>query len=122
MNPLYVGIDVSGKNNVACLMKPDGSKQSTFSVKNNPGGAKMMSEKIMLALTTPSLSDVVIGMEATSCALYVRLGLWGGLTAYTMSSIFHIKGNYTHTKHLFVQYLRNNINTDKYICKRYCIK
>ena len=32
MNPLFVGIDVSSKNNVVCLMKPDGTKFSTFSV------------------------------------------------------------------------------------------
>ena len=35
MNPLFVGIDVSSKNNVVCLMKPDGTKFSTFSVQNN---------------------------------------------------------------------------------------
>ncbi len=32
MNPLFVGIDVSDKNNVVSLMKPDGTKFSTFSV------------------------------------------------------------------------------------------
>ena len=32
VNQLYVGIDVSSKNNVAYLMKPDGSKHSSFSV------------------------------------------------------------------------------------------
>ena len=40
MNPLFVGIDVSSKNNVVCLMKPDGTKLSTFSVQNNLGGAR----------------------------------------------------------------------------------
>ncbi len=30
MNPLFVGIDVSSRNNVAYLMKPDGSKYSSF--------------------------------------------------------------------------------------------
>ena len=34
VNPLFVGIDVSSKNNVAYLMKPDGSKHSSFSVQN----------------------------------------------------------------------------------------
>ena len=66
MNPLFVGIDVSSKNNVAYLMKPDGSKHSSFSVQNNLGGAKLMSEKIMSALEAMQLSDVVIGLEATS--------------------------------------------------------
>lgn len=66
MNPLFVGIDVSSKNNVAYLMKPDGSKHSSFSVQNNLGGAKLMSEKITSALRAMQLSDVVIGLEATS--------------------------------------------------------
>lgn len=50
MNPLFVGIDVSSKNNVVCLMKPDGSKFSTFSVQNNLGGVKILSERIVSAL------------------------------------------------------------------------
>ena len=66
MNPLFVGIDVSSKNNVTYLMKPDGSKYSSFSVQNNLGGAKLMSEKIVSALEAMQLSDVVIGLEATS--------------------------------------------------------
>ena len=66
MNPLYVGIDVSSKNNVVYLMKPDGSKHSSFSVKNNLGGAKLLSEKIVLALGSTGLNNVVIGLEATS--------------------------------------------------------
>ncbi|MEI3035967.1 MAG: IS110 family transposase [Oscillospiraceae bacterium] len=66
MNPLFVGIDVSSKNNVTYLMKPDGSKHSSFSVQNNLDGAKLMSEKIVSALETMQLSDVVIGLEATS--------------------------------------------------------
>lgn len=66
MNPLYVGIDVSSKNNVTYLMKPDGSKHSSFSVQNNSGGAKIMGEKIVSALTDMQLGDVVIGLEATS--------------------------------------------------------
>ncbi len=66
MNPLFVGIDVSSKSNVAYLMKPDGSKYSSFSVQNNLGGAKILSEKIVSALHSMQLSDVVIGLEATS--------------------------------------------------------
>ena len=58
MNPLYVGIDVSSKNNVAYLMKPDGSKHSSFSVQNNRGGAKLLSEIIVSALNTVQLIDV----------------------------------------------------------------
>ena len=66
MNPLFVGIDVSSRNNVAYLMKPDGSKHSSFSIQNNLGGAKLLSEKIVSALRSMQLSDVVIGLEATS--------------------------------------------------------
>ena len=66
MNPLFVGIDVSSRSNVAYLMKPDGSKHSSFSVQNDLGGAKMLSEKIVSALRSMQLSDVVIGLEATS--------------------------------------------------------
>ena len=66
MNPLYVGIDVSSKTNVTYLMRPDGSKYSSFSVQNNAGGAKMLSDKIVSAMNTLKLTDVVIGMEATS--------------------------------------------------------
>ena len=45
MNPLFVGIDASSKSNVVCLMKPDGTKFGTFSVQNNLGGTKILSEK-----------------------------------------------------------------------------
>ena len=66
MNPLFVGIDVSSKSNVAYLMKPDGSKHSSFSVQNNLGGTKLLSDRIVSALHSMQLSDVVIGLEATS--------------------------------------------------------
>lgn len=66
VNPLFVGIDVSSKNNVAYLMKPDGSKHSSFSVQNNLGGAKLLSERIVSALGSTQLERVVIGLEATS--------------------------------------------------------
>lgn len=66
VNPLYVGIDVSSKTNVTYLMKPDGTKYSSFSVQNNVGGAKILTEKIVSAMNSMSLTDVVIGMEATS--------------------------------------------------------
>ena len=66
VNPLFVGIDVSSKSNVAYLMKPDGGKYSSFSVQNNLGGTKLLSERIVSALDSMQLSDVVIGLEATS--------------------------------------------------------
>ena len=66
MNKLFVGIDVSSQNNVSYLMESDGAKHSSFSVQNNLGGAKLLTEKIVTAMETLKLSDVVIGMESTS--------------------------------------------------------
>lgn len=65
MNTLFVGIDVSSRSNVVYLMNPDGSKYSSFSVQNNLGGAELLSEKIVSALSSMQLSNVVIGLEAT---------------------------------------------------------
>lgn len=66
MNPLYVGIDVSSRTNVVYLMKPDGSKVKNFAVANSKDGAEKLVKEIVSAITTFSLTDVVIGMEATS--------------------------------------------------------
>ena len=66
MNPLYVGIDVSSKSNVAYLMKPDGSKHSNFSVPNTRDGSRQLVKRILSAITSESLTDVVIGLESTS--------------------------------------------------------
>lgn len=66
MSPLYVGIDVSSKSNVAYLMKPDGSKHSSFSVPNSRDGSRQLVKRILSAITSESLTDVVIGLEATS--------------------------------------------------------
>ncbi len=66
MSPLYVGIDVSSKSNVAYLMKPDGSKHSNFSVPNSRDGSRQLVKRILSAITSESLTDVVIGLEATS--------------------------------------------------------
>lgn len=66
MNPLYVGIDVSSQSNVAYLMKPDGSKHSCFSVPNSLDGSRQLVKRILSAITSESLTDVVIGLEATS--------------------------------------------------------
>lgn len=66
MNPLYVGIDVGSRSNAVYLMKPDGEKHSSFSVENNLGGAKTLTERIVSALASQGLTDVAIGMEATS--------------------------------------------------------
>lgn len=46
-------------------MNPDGSKHSSFSVKNTPNGSKKMVNSMVYALTTLNISNVVIGIEAT---------------------------------------------------------
>lgn len=66
MNPLYVGIDVSSKSNVAYLMKPDGSKHSNFSVANSLDGSRQLVKRILSAITSESLSDIIIDLESTS--------------------------------------------------------
>ena len=66
MNPLYVGIDVSSKNNVVYLMKPDGTKIKNFSVPNSKDGSRKLVKEVLTALTSHSLTDVIFGLEATS--------------------------------------------------------
>ena len=66
MTPLYVGIDVSSRNNVVYLMKPDGSKIKNFSVANSKDGSQKLVKEILSALSSYTLTDVIIGLEATS--------------------------------------------------------
>lgn len=65
-NPLYVGIDVGSKSNLAFLMKPDGSKHRCFSVKNSLDDSRQLVKHILHALSSESLTDVILGLEATS--------------------------------------------------------
>ena len=67
MPKLYVGIDVSSKNNVVYLMKPDGSKYSNFSVENSPKGSAELVKQIVKALTSHNLTEVAVGLELTGC-------------------------------------------------------
>jgi len=66
VNKLFVGIDVGSRDNAVYIMMPDGSRHSSFSVKNNPGGAQTISKRVVSALVENDLKDVLIGMEATS--------------------------------------------------------
>lgn len=66
MNSLFVGIDVSSRSHFAYLMRPDGNKFSSFPLSNNPTDAKLLSEKIVSALDSLHLTNVSIGIEATS--------------------------------------------------------
>jgi len=65
MEKLFVGIDVGSRDNAVYIMSSDGKKCSSFSIQNNLGGAKELSEKIVYALEKRELSVVVIGIEAT---------------------------------------------------------
>lgn len=65
-NTLFVGIDVSSKNNVAYIMKPDGDKHSSFSVPNNRPGAETLVDRIVEVLQKLFIPKIVIGMESTS--------------------------------------------------------
>ena len=76
MNQLFVGIDVGSRGNTAYLMRPDGEKYANFTVQNNRGGAKILIDKIISALTTMGLEQVVIGMEAT--------GIYGDNLVYAL--------------------------------------
>ena len=66
MDSLYVGIDISSKNNVVYLMNPDGSKHSSFSAANNREGAQFIVDRVSSVLLAQNIPSVVIGMEATS--------------------------------------------------------
>jgi len=66
VDKLFVGIDVGSRDNAVYIMMPDGSKHSSFPVQNNLGGAQTISKRVVSALTESELTDVVIGMEATS--------------------------------------------------------
>lgn len=83
MNSLYAGIDVSKNSNVTYLMKPDGTKHSVFSMPNDISGAKLLSERIVSSLESLSLSEVVIGMEATS--------VYGELLVYSLRGNENLK-------------------------------
>ena len=65
-NALFVGIDVSSKNNVAYIMKPNGDKHSSFSIPNNRPGAEILVDRIVEVLRRLFIPKVVIGMESTS--------------------------------------------------------
>lgn len=66
MNSLFIGIDVSAKNNTVYLMTPDGAKHSSFSVQNNLSGAKILSQRVVSAMSNYRFDNIVLGLESTS--------------------------------------------------------
>lgn len=86
MDKLYVGVDVSSENNVVHIMLPDGSKHSNFSVPNSRTGTKELIKRILSALNSYNLSEVSIGLEATSIygdGLVYQLREDGSLSSFT---------------------------------------
>ena len=66
MPPIYVGINVSSKSNVAYMIKPVGSKHSNLSVPNSRNGSRQLVKRILSASTSQSLTNIVIDLKSTS--------------------------------------------------------
>lgn len=65
-NTLFVGIDVSKRNNVVRFTDSDGETLTLFSVPNNQDGANTILEKLHDTLLNSDFIAVSIGMESTS--------------------------------------------------------
>ena len=74
---LYVGIDVSSTKHAAYLMKPDGDKFSSFPMHNDRSGAKMISEKIVSALTKLGLQSILTNGGEAGILSVASLPGWG---------------------------------------------
>ncbi|SHF07200.1 Transposase [Tissierella praeacuta DSM 18095] len=86
LNTLFVGIDVSKRNNVVRFTDSYGDTLTVFSVPNNQDGANNLLDKLRNTLITRDFQAVSIGMESTSIyadhlAIFLRndafLKKWG---------------------------------------------
>lgn len=68
-SPLFVGIDVSSKNNVVCCLTRDEEKKalSRFSVSNNRPGIMEFQERITSLIDKHGFEQVLFGLEHTGC-------------------------------------------------------
>jgi transposase len=68
-NPLYVGIDISSKENVVCCLTKDSEKQalSRFTVHNNRPGIMELQDRIRQLEQKHSFSEILFGLEHTGC-------------------------------------------------------
>jgi transposase len=67
LSTLFVGIDVSSRENVLCAIDYEAEKQLTFSVSNNQPGAVVMAEKLQAFLSANQDMDrLVVALESTS--------------------------------------------------------
>lgn len=66
LETLFVGIDVSKKENVVRFMDGGGDTLSVFAVPNNVDGAARLHERLRHKLLHTDFSKVTVGMESTS--------------------------------------------------------
>lgn len=63
---LFVGIDISSQDMKACIMNFAGEALAALTVENNLSGASYLRDQIVLIAQKNSISEIHIGMEATS--------------------------------------------------------
>lgn len=63
---LFVGIDISSEDMKACVMNLEGEALTALTVENNLIGASYLKEQIVKIAQNNSISEIQIGMEATS--------------------------------------------------------
>lgn len=66
LSTLFVGIDVSSKNNVVCALDFQKNKLLSMSASNNQPGAVEILKSIISCLNSNNLKKVVIALESTS--------------------------------------------------------
>lgn len=68
-NPLFVGIDISSKNNVVCCLTKDDEKRSLsrFTVLNNRPGILELKERLSRLVQKHSFTEIRFGLEHTGC-------------------------------------------------------
>lgn len=78
-SPLFVGIDVSSKNNVVCCLTRDEEKKalSRFSISNNRPGIMEFQERITSLIHKHEFEQILFGLEHTGCysthaAMYIQ--------------------------------------------------
>lgn len=67
LSTLFVGIDVSSRENVLCAIDYEAEKHLTFSVSNNQPGAVVMAERLQKFLSgNKDMDRLVVALESTS--------------------------------------------------------
>jgi len=68
-NPLFVGIDVSSKDNSVCCLNKDEEKRSLsrFTVTNNRPGVLELKERINQLVQKFNFDEILFGLEHTGC-------------------------------------------------------